>query len=330
MNARSLAPSPTSFVDPRTGEPAFGAYAGPLPRVDLPGLDLRARVARRKRWLYVALASDAVWISLGVVRTGYAATAFGFAYDLEARRMLVDETVLAPPTAARVADGPHEPGAVARFSFGKRAIVVARAGARLDVRARLDGLSVEAVVDDASAPPSVSAIARLGDGLVDATEKRALARVTGQARFGARAFDLSSAAAGWDYTHGLLPRHTRWHWAFSLGKTRAGEPIAFNLVEGFVGEAECAAFFDGRVHPLAEPRFEMDVDRPTLPWSLRGEGIDLRFSPGGVHAQRTNLVLVRSRFVQPVGTFEGRLTLDGRTLEVSGLPGVVEDQDVLW
>lgn len=327
---RSLATAPASFVDAGTGQPAFGSYAGPLPRIELPSLGLRDRVARRKRWLYLALASEEVWISLAVVRTGYAATAFGFAYDLAKRTMLVDRTVLGPTAAAHVADGPHEPGALARFSLGRSSIVMARAGSRVDVRARIGELEVEAALDEAASPPSVSAIAPLGGRLVNATEKRALARVSGHARAAGRTFDLARAAAGWDYTHGLLPRHTRWHWAFALGTTTDGAPIAFNVVQGFVGEAECAAFFDGGVHPLTEPRFEMDVDRPTLPWKLRGEGIDLSFSPGAVHAQHTRLVLIRSRFIQPVGTFDGTLRVGGRDLRVEGLPGVVEDQDVLW
>ena len=48
-----------------------------------------------------------------------------------------------------------------------------------------------------------------------------------------------------------------------------------------------------------------------------GEGIDLRFEVGAVHAQNTNLVVVRSRFLQPVGTFHG--TIGGQ--DVDGLPG---------
>jgi hypothetical protein len=124
----------------------------------------------------------------------------------------------------------------------------------------------------------------------------------------------------------MMPRHTRWRWAFATGRARDGEPLAFNVVQGFVGEAECALFTQGDVQPLAEPKFSFDRDRPSDPWSLKGEGIDLRFEVGAVHAQNTNLVVVRSRFLQPVGTFYG--TIGGRN--VDGMPGVVEDQDVVW
>jgi hypothetical protein len=298
--------------------------------VVIPGLGLRERFARRKKWLWVAIAAEDVWISLAVVRTGYAATAFAFAYDLAQKSMLMDHTVLGPTPVSRVSDGPHDEGAVARFAMGKTSFVLARGGSRLDVRVKIGELDIEAAFDESTSPPSIAAIARLGEGLLNATEKRVLARVTGSARIAGRNVDLSRAVGGWDYTHGLLPRHTKWNWAFAMGNAKDGRPIAFNVVQGFVGEAECAAFIDGSVHPIAEPKFGFDVDRPELPWTLRGDGIDLTFETGAVHAQHTKLVVIRSRFVQPVGTFSGPIRIDGKDVLVRNLPGVVEDQDVLW
>jgi hypothetical protein len=106
----------------------------------------------------------------------------------------------------------------------------------------------------------------------------------------------------------------------------SGELVAFNLVEGFIGEGECAAFVGGEVRPLGEPRITYANGRPGDPWTLEGEGTSLTFEPAAVHAQRTNLLVVRSRFLQPVGVFRGRIA----GVDVDGLPGVVEDQDVVW
>lgn len=321
-------PAPASFVDPRTGAPAFGAYEGPLPPIELGRLGFRDRVARRKRWVYLALSTDEVWVALAIVRTGYAATAFAFVHDLASKRMIVDRTVLGP--TAFVADDPHGRGLLARFVMGKSSISVSRSAAVLEVRARMDGLTIDASIDEAKGPPALSAIARLGDGLVNATEKRALLAVRGSVRAASRDFVLDRGVAGYDYTHGLLPRHTKWRWAYALGRASDGEPFAFNVVQGFVGEAECAAFHDGKVVSIPEPKFVFDADRPHEPWRLEAEGIDLSFAPGAVHAQTTSLIVIRSRFVQPVGTFSGAVRVAGREVQVSGLPGVVEDQDVLW
>lgn len=332
MNApsRSLGTPPTAFWDRSTRRPAFGSYAGPLPPIELPKRRVGDRVVRRKKWLWIGLVSEDAWITLGVVRTGYAATAFAFVYDLRARTMLVDRTVLGPAPAARVSDDPHAQGVIARFWFARGSIVCTRALMRMDVRARFEGLDVKASIDERHAPPSVSAIAPLGGRLFDATEKRALASVRGRARLGGRTIDLDGATAGWDYTHGLLPRRTRWRWGFALGRAASGAPLALNLVEGFVGEAECAAFYDGGVHALPEPRFLLDADEPGLPSRLRSEALDLEFSPGAVHTQNRDLVVVRSRFFQAVGTFRGRVRIGGLDVAVTDLPGVVEDQDVVW
>ena len=67
-----------------------------------------------------------------------------------------------------------------------------------------------------------------------------------------------------------------------------------------------------------------------MPWRLAGEGIDLTFEPGAVLRAAYEPRLVRSRFLQPVGTFRGTLRLGGQDVRVADLPGVVEDQDVLW
>ena len=327
---RVLGAAPLSFLTAGTSEPAFGAYAGPLPAVAFAKLGLRDRVARRKRWIYVALATEEVWFSAAIVRTGYAATAFVFAYDLAGQRMMLDRTALGPSPIARVSDDFHASGEIARFAMGKTTLTLTRTGPTLDLQVRMRDIAIDAAIEEGSGPPAITAIADLGDGLVNGTEKRALLAMRGRARCGNREVVLDGGTAGYDYTHGLLPRHTKWRWAFGLGKTRSGEPLGFNLIQGFVGEAECAAFLGGKVFPLAEPRFEFDVRQPMRQWRLVGEGIDLAFEPGGIHAQNTNLGLVKSRFVQPVGAFTGTLRIDGRDVYVEGLPGVVEDQDVLW
>ena len=330
MTRSALAAAPASFLDARTGDPSCGAFYGPIPAVSFGPLGLRDRIARRKRWVYAAVATEEMWFAFVIVRTGYAANAFAFAYDLQGNRMMLDRTVLGPAGVARVSDDFHQQGEVARFAMGGTKLSAIRRGSTLDLSVRMGDLELDAALDELTGPPAITAIARLGDGLVNGTEKRALLAVRGRARVGQREVSLDAGTAGYDYTHGLLPRHTQWRWAFALGKATTGEPFGFNVVQGFVGEAECAAFLGDEVFPIAEPRFEFDVKDPMKPWRLVGEGIELAFRPGGVHAQNTNLLFVKSRFVQPVGTFSGTVRVAGRDVAVEGLPGVVEDQDVLW
>jgi hypothetical protein len=327
---RTLEQTPTAFVDSGTSLPAFGSYRGPLPAIDLRA-GLADRAIRRKKWVWLGIASDEIWISLAVVRMGYATNTFAFAFDPKSRVMLADKTVIGPPRAARIADDPHASGVLAGFESGKTHVLIERDHAECHVRGSLGAdFELDVRLDESSSPPPIAAIAGLGGSLASATEKRVLTKVKGSARVAGRTFRLDQALGGYDYTHGLMPRHTQWRWAFGLGRSTKGEPIAFNVVEGFVGEAECAAFDKTAIHPLVSPKFVFDRNNPEKEWKLTGEGIDLTFDVGAVHAQHTNLLVVRSHFLQPVGTFRGTLRIGSRDVELDSVLGVVEDQDVVW
>jgi hypothetical protein len=338
---RTLGQTPTAFVDSGTSLPAFGSYRGPLPPIDLRA-SLADRALRRKKWVWLGIASDEIWISLAVVRMGYATNTFAFAFDPKSRAMLVDKTVIGPPRAARIADDPHASGVLAGFDSGKTHVSIERDHAECHVRGTLGAdFELDVRLDESASPPPIAAIAKLSSGsagsgsgsLTSATEKRVLTKVKGSATLGGRTFRLdhnTNAIGGYDYTHGLMPRHTQWRWAFALGRSTKGEPISFNVVDGFVGEAECAAWTSTAIHPLVSPKFEFDRAHPERPWKLTGEGIDLTFDVGAVHAQHTNLLVVRSHFLQPVGAFTGTLRIGDRDVELDSVLGVVEDQDVVW
>ena len=291
--------------------------------------------------MYVAIVTDDLYLAVAVVRLGYIANAFAFAFDKRAMRMSVDHTALGPTFACDVGDTASE-GCVAMFRLGKKTSILIRrplASTTYGVEVRAPNLEIHAQLESATSPPAITAIARIADGddgaarLVNTTEKRALLDVRGHAVVCGERRSLDGALAGYDYTHGLLARRTKWRWAYLLGRAKSGERVGMNLVEGFVGEAECAVWIDGEVFPLAEGRFDFDVARPLEPWRVRTAdgGVDLRFSPGGMHSDNTNLGIVASRFVQPAGVFAGTIRVEGRApLELEGVLGVTEDQDALW
>jgi hypothetical protein len=340
MPIRKLAPAPDGVVDPVSGLARYGSYVGSVPRVDLspfagPRGRLR-RIAREKRWVYVAIASEDVFVALAIARFGYASTCFGYVLDAKSMRMLATASVLAPPTACQVADR-MTAGTLATFRFAGVRAEIARAPLSLaySVHVALRDIELHASLDTSNAPPAITAIASVGperEGLVSTTEKRALLAVRGELTVGGRNRSLGGALAGYDYTNGLLPRRTTWCWAFALGRAKSGERVAFNLVQGFVGEPECAAWVDGELFPLKEGRFAFDREQPLSEWrvSTSDGAVDLRFKPGGMHSEEKNLGVVASRFVQPAGRYWGTLRVGGRDLVLEGVLGVTEDQDVLW
>ncbi len=338
---RLLRPAPAHFLAAdgtgATGSvarPCLGSFTGPLPAVELPGLTFAGDLLRRKRWLWGCIAGSDLLVAFAVVRTGYAASAFVTVMDPRSVRLAGDAAWTGPSFLARVSDDPHAAGLVARFAAPRVLLEVTRAapGAGLDVHLRIARLDLELdahLVEDGE-PPPLAVIADLGAGCLDATEKRALLPVRGHARALDRRYMLDGTFGGYDYTHGLLPRRTRWRWAFGMGRTLRGEPLGFNVAKGFVGEAECAVFDRNGVHGISEPEIAFDPSRPEGPWSVRGGGLELAFRVAGVHAERRRLGLVRTDFLQPAGVFEGTIEVAGCVHEVRDLPGVVEDQDVLW
>lgn len=331
--ARLLRPAPSSFLDAHTRRPAYGAYVGRLPPLGGLAGSLLDDVVRRKRWVWACLSAEDVFLAFAVVRTGYAASAFVSVFDTRGFR-LRDRAWTGPSALGRVTDDVHAAGLVARFAAPRVCLELSRSreDGGLDVRLRSKslGLEVDAVMLEAGAPVPLAVIADLGAGDLDATEKRALMPIRGHARIGDRRVMLDGGLGGYDYTQGFLPRRTRWRWAYGVGTTTRGELISWNLTAGFVGEAECAVFDRGGVHGVAEPVIAYDEARPDAPWSVRGSGVDLTFRVAGVHAERRRLGILRTDFLQPVGTFDGTVEVGGRVHVVRDLPGVVEDQDVLW
>src|SRR5947209_13482903 len=94
-----LPQAPRAAVDER-GEPRFGAFAGHLPLVDWSGLAGRFqrglvwRLLHAKRWHYVSIGGPRVVLAAVVVDLGWAASAFAYVFDRQARALLYDESFM--------------------------------------------------------------------------------------------------------------------------------------------------------------------------------------------------------------------------------------------
>ncbi len=337
---RTLESPPSSVVGP-DGVLRAGSFRGSLPHVDLAPLRKGPlyRLTHHKRWVYLALVQHDLFVGMAVVDLGYAKNTFAFAYERGANdvgRMLVDRSAVGHPAAGSVGDG-IGPGFAARFSAGRTRVEVRRVANELEIDADYGAtegpdLQIRARIVADVPHPALSAIGPIPGGVVDATEKHALLGVHGEVVVGGRSRRLEGGTAGWDYTNGYLARHTKWRWAYLLGRARDGATVGLNLVEGFLGDKECGVWIDGALHPVGEGRFTFDANDPLAPWRVRTTdgAVDLKFTPGGMHAEKTDFKIVRSRFVQPVGVYDGTIRVGGRELVLERVLGVAEDQDVLW
>ncbi len=335
----ALSPPPAEVLD-ASGTPLFGTYSGPFGTVDLSrrfGTGIRAAAQRfiaRKHWVYATVATSDVLVACAVVDLGYGCNAFAFAVDLARGETLASiSTVGVPGRSASIAPRPAD-GLDARFSQGATKVHLSRAP---DGRFRLEvdtkELEIKAFLNT-SPTPTLAAILPLTGGDLDVTQKWNLLPSEGEVRAAGRTFGLVGGFGGLDYTQGLFARHTAWRWGFGLGRTADGTPVGLNLTHGLSDAAknENALWIGETMHVVAPPRFVFDPADHLKPWEVTtADGaVALRFSPAGQHREHRNLGLMRSRFTQVAGRFEGRICdTSGRTHEVS-IPGVVEDQSVTW
>jgi hypothetical protein len=128
-----------------------------------------------------------------------------------------------------------------------------------------------------------------------------------------------------DDTAGYHARVTEWRWAAGVGVDPAGRPLAFNLVEGVNDPStgsERAVWVQGVPHEARPVSFAPDLSE------IRAQdGSTLRFAPEAERSRHENLLLVRSDYRAPFGTFEG--TLPGGIELAHGL-GVVEHHRARW
>jgi hypothetical protein len=328
------APPATNVVE---GRPATGRYAGQLPQFDWTGLagDYRRSSGwhrfHLKRWQYVAIGGDEVFIGVAIVDLGWSSTAFAYVFDRAGRKLVADisRTGL-PGLGAIVSDRPGE-GAASSFRVpGARWEFASSGRQRYQLSVTSRKLKIEAEIDASSAAPFLLALGPLGrKGCAHGTQKSSALRVSGSATAGEHRYDLGACVASLDYSNGLLARSTDWKWA-----SAHSPELGFNLQQGYFGEHENALWLDGQLIALGAARFEYDRARPMASWRVSTEDglLSMNFVPEGVRSEHKNLLLASSHYVQPIGCFSGwvKAAPDAPQRPVSRLLGVTEDHRAKW
>lgn len=133
------------------------------------------------------------------------------------------------------------------------------------------------------------------------------------------------ALAVLDDTAGYHARVTEWRWAAGVGVDPAGAPLAFNLVQGVNDPprgSERAVWIAGQPREVGPVAFAPDLSRIT-----GADGSELRFEAEAQRSRRENLLLVRSEYRAPFGSFSGTLPSG---IELRRGLGVVEHHRARW
>jgi Protein of unknown function (DUF2804) len=155
------------------------------------------------------------------------------------------------------------------------------------------------------------------------TRKQAGVAAHGTVELDGRSYAIESRAVI-DDTAGYHERRTTWRWSAGVGLGTGGERLAWNLVSGVndtAEDSERAIWVDGAEREPAPVEFA-DLSRIGF-----AEGGELRFEPWSERSANSNLLLIRSAYRQPFGSFSGQLP-GGPDLAEGW--GVMEWHDVRW
>ncbi|QEL56964.1 DUF2804 domain-containing protein [Chromobacterium paludis] len=313
------------------GRAAFGVYQGIVPDPDWRGLALTPaqKLTRRlhhKRWQYAALAHRDFFIGFAIIDVGWTGAAFAYLFDRRRREVIAAASASGlPGLGARVQDRVFGD---ARFKLPGHDFRCRRDGHVLRLALDSRALQLDAEIDLSAATPVLAAVAP-ANYLAHSTHKSGGVPVRGEARCAAGSFDLAGAVASLDYSNGLLARETQWRWASAHAMG-----LGFNLQQGFMGDAENAVWLGGRLWRVGAAAFDYRADDPLAPWRVStADGlVDLTFTPEGARREDKNLLIAASRYVQPIGRFDGEL-IDpdsGQRHAVRDLVGVTEDHLSRW
>lgn len=325
-----------------SGRVRTGAYHGSVRAVDLRsrlggGFSSRLKgLLKLKRWVWGCVSTPELFAGFAVVDAGLASNAFVYVVDLKEGKTVADHSVVSTRSALSFVDRPGE-GLYANFESGRTHVQVARPTGTSAFRVVVQSpdIVLGATLESSAAPDPLAVLMTVKGGDLDYTQKSTLLAVHGDLRCGTRRWNLDGGLGGLDFTHGLFARKTAWRWAFALGNTVDGVPVALNFADGISDDTpgENVIWVGQQLSATGAVHFAFDAEDPLAAWDIRTvEGaVKLLFRPKGLHREDRNYLAVRSHFVQVAGHFSGMITDPaGRVHRLVEVPGVAEDQRVVW
>lgn len=210
-----------------------------------------------------------------------------------------------------------------------------RPGRATRLRARTPRVELDVVAARRPGWEAMCVVVPFGTGRYQYTVKDVAIPLHGSLVVDGERLDVGEDAwAVLDHGRGRWPYARTWNWAAGSGMVdgvRTGLQLGGRWTVGS-GSTENALVLDGVVHKISEEVvWDYDRDDWMRPWRVRGERVDVTFTP--FHARRavTNLVVLAGDTTQCFGTWEGWVTTtDGERVRVDGLVGWAEEAKNRW
>mgnify|MGYP005638670111 CR=1 FL=1 len=297
---------------------------------------------KEKRWCYMGIIHPKIIFGCAVVHLGYISSAFAFGFDRQEKKM-INHSLVFPPLGQVRYDRNPENGICSYKSFrGQLILTNDKKHDKRSIKASfyLPGKSLKANIDilepDGGMSP-MNFLMPMKNKTSAFTTKIAGLKARGKIIVNKKKFDLISenTFAIFDWTNGFYPRKTCWNWACGAGVASDGTKIGFNFSSGVYenGLLENTVWINGTPFQQGDILFTYDAKNPEQPWQIKSkdELINLKFKPEGIRRANDNLGVIKSKFIQPCGSFEGSIkTKDNLCIHLLSVGGVVEEHFAKW
>ncbi|MBU0970496.1 MAG: DUF2804 domain-containing protein [Proteobacteria bacterium] len=297
---------------------------------------------REKRWCYTGIIHRDIIFGCAVVHLGYLTSAFCFGFDRNKRQMR-EHTVVWPPLG-QVRFDRHPENGTCRFKGPGKLLEISSGPGPGIKKIRTDftfsGQRIQADVDILPPASDIDPMHFFMPMDADAhafTTKIAGLRAKGQILLNGTVYELTpdDSHVLFDWTHGAYPRQTFWNWACGAGISRDGSALGFNFSAGVYENKllENVVWIKGRPETVGRVDFAYDAANPEAPWTIKSRDgrVSLLFTPEGMRKANDNFWIIKSRFIQPCGSFSGSIeSLTGDRLVLEDVGGVTEEHFAKW
>jgi hypothetical protein len=270
-----------------------------------------------------------VMVGVAVVDLKYLSNGFFYVYDRKAKTIIETKKIIPAGIGAQISPTPRSYDS----SFTSKGFNITLTSFRM--MANAPEISVDVKLEKQIEP--LRLCTRTGYRGWVYMEKTSPIPVSGKVVCRGKTFDISSPAymGLMDWTTGFMRRDTYWEWAATATSLPDGRTFGLNLCCG-VNETsftENAFWIDGKRTKVDTVNFEFDSHDLYRPWKIASydKRVNLTFNPEAERGEAVNALLIKSKFVQFMGTFDGTIvTADGETIQIKGLPGWAEDHYAKW
>ncbi len=310
---------------------AVGWSRRPLHRANLRGW------GRNKRFEYWCITTPEIVVALNVSHSDYRVTLATFFLNHHTLAAFPEAEIHWLPSRTRVPAMPERSGTGAVTGQGDhmRVEMLPHAGGTT-LRATTPRLHVELEVEEPPGHESLGVVVPWDRRRFQYTRKDNCLPVHGRvvADGVAHAVDRASAFATLDHGRGRWPYAITWNWAAGSGRCgghEIGLQFGAKWTDGTPSTENCLRI-DGRIHKLSQ-ELEWIYDRNNwlAPWTIRGDRVDLRFTPLYDRYSNFDRLVVCSKEHQCFGHFDGHVVDDdGRRLAVERVLGWAEEVHRRW